>query len=81
MDEVKTIDPRGLEHSEREALIFPSIEGIRKDETLRIVMEVLKETREAKRIEVKAPHPVHSFMEEHKIILENLNQLDSVVER
>ncbi len=34
MDEVKTIDPRGLEHSEREALIFPSIEGIRKDETL-----------------------------------------------
>ncbi len=185
MNEVKTIDPRGLEHHEREALIFPSIEELKKDETLRIIfefnpiplvymlearnefeinyekegaqewivavkriavdedkkeqlkemlqelrkgeisekskakakkllqtvdaktlgiveqelireglsheqirtslcdihLEVLKDSLEDKRIEVEAPHPVNSFMEEHKIILENLNQLGSVVER
>jgi DUF438 domain-containing protein len=46
-----------------------------------IHLEVLKDSLEAKRIEVEAPHPVNSFMEEHKIILENLNQLGSVVER
>ncbi len=185
MSEIKTVDPRGLEHHEREALIFPGIEGIKKDETLRIIMEfnpiplvymlqarnefeinyekegpaewivavkriaegenrkaqfkqmlhelkegdlseetkekaktllqaidaktlgimeqeliregvsheeirkslcdihleVLKDRLEAKRIEVDAPHPVNSFMQEHKIILESLNQLGSVVER
>ena len=39
MSAVKTIDPRGLEHHEREALIFPSIENLPQDETLRIIME------------------------------------------
>jgi DUF438 domain-containing protein len=185
MDEVKTIDPRGLEHHQREALIFPNIEELSKDQSLRIIfefnpvplvymlqtrnefdirfekegpeewilaikriaevndrkeqfkqmfkelkrgdlseegkqkaktlfqavdaktlgimeqeliregvsheeirkslcdihLEVLRDSLVAKRIEVGAPHPVHSFMEEHKIILENLNRLVSVVER
>jgi len=39
MNETKTIDPRGLEHHEREALIFPSIEELAQDDTLRIIME------------------------------------------
>jgi uncharacterized protein (DUF2249 family) len=39
MSEIKTIDPRGLEHHDREALIFPSIEELGKDEKLRIIME------------------------------------------
>lgn len=39
MNETKTIDPRGLEHHEREALIFPSIEELSQDDTLRIIME------------------------------------------
>jgi uncharacterized protein (DUF2249 family) len=39
MSENKTIDPRGLEHHDREALIFPSLEELGKDETLRIIME------------------------------------------
>ncbi len=39
MSEIKTIDPRGLEHHDREALIFPSIEELGEDETLRIIME------------------------------------------
>ena len=185
MNEIKIIDPRGLEHHEREALIFPSIEELEKDEILRIILEfnplplvymlnarnefvisyekegpeewilvvkrmapredkkeqfkeilqelkegeVSEETREkakkllqavdaktlgimeqelikegvshdeirkslcdihlevlrdslvAKRIEVEAPHPVNTFMEEHKIILASLNELGAVVER
>jgi len=39
MSDIKTIDPRGLEHHDREALIFPSIEELARDETLRIIME------------------------------------------
>ncbi|MAF34165.1 MAG: DUF438 domain-containing protein [Desulfobacterales bacterium] len=38
-DEIKTIDPRGLEHHEKEKLIFPSIEDLSKGDSLRIVME------------------------------------------
>jgi hemerythrin-like domain-containing protein/uncharacterized protein (DUF2249 family) len=37
--EIKTIDPRGLEHHDREALIFPSIEELGQDDLLRIIME------------------------------------------
>jgi hypothetical protein len=182
MSAVKTIDPRGLEHHEREALIFPSIENLPQGETLRIIMEfnpvplvylletsnefeisceqngpgewhlearriaaggnkkgpfkqireelkegeisevakqkakkiftdldakslamteqelikeglspeqvrthlcdihleALKDKLVEKRLTVEAPHPVHSFMEEHKIILENLKELSAL---
>ncbi len=181
MHHVKTIDPRGLEHHEREALIFPSLEDLKKGDTLEIIMEfnplplvylletskefevsrkkkgpeewilsvkriadaghpktrlkdmlqelkkgkipdpggaqidaappavgvppsenadsgltkedmiheqirthlcdlhleALKERLMAKSITVEAPHPVNSFMEEHKIILDSLNDLRS----
>ncbi len=183
MSAVKTIDPRGLEHHEREALIFPSIENLQQSETLRIIMEfnpvplvylletsnefelsceqkgpgewhlearriavgenkkgsikkmreelkegeisevakqkakkifadldakslamteqelikeglspeqvrthlcdihleALKDKLVEKRMTVEAPHPVHSFMEEHKIILESLKELSALV--
>ncbi len=39
MSEVKTIDPRGLEHHDREALIFPNLENLKKDSILEIIME------------------------------------------
>ena len=39
MNEIKTIDPRGLEHHEREALIFPNIEDLNENERLRIIFE------------------------------------------
>jgi hypothetical protein len=185
MSVAKTIDPRGLEHHEREGLVFPSIEELEKDETLRIIMEfnplplvyllnarnefeisyekegpeewilavkriasgedkkmqfkeilqeikkgegaeeakekakkllqavdaktlgimeqeliregvpheeirkslcdlhleVLRDSLVGKRVEVEAPHPVNTFMEEHKIILENLGELGDLVQR
>lgn len=46
-----------------------------------IHLDVLKETLVSKRIDVSAPHPVHTLMEEHRIILDSLNQLDSVIDR
>lgn len=184
MDAIKIIDPRGLEHHDREALIFPSIEALNKDDMLRIIMEfnpvplvyllearnefevsyekdgptewilavkriaenkdrkeqlkemlrefqegqfaqirhkakrlfqavdamdlatmeqeltregipheeirknlcdihleVLRDSLVAKQMTVEAPHPVHSFMEEHKIILQNLNQLSTLLQK
>ncbi|MBI4282966.1 MAG: DUF438 domain-containing protein [Chloroflexi bacterium] len=46
-----------------------------------IHLEVLRDSLVAQRREVVAPHPVHTLMQEHKIILETLNELASVVER
>ncbi|MEE9611740.1 MAG: DUF438 domain-containing protein [Desulfatiglandales bacterium] len=46
-----------------------------------IHLEVLKDSLVSKRIEVSKPHPVHTFMEEHKIILDSLNELDSLIGR
>ena len=40
-------------------------------------LEALKERLLARSITVEAPHPVNSFMEEHKIILDSLNDLSS----
>jgi hypothetical protein len=41
----------------------------------------MRDSLVAKRIEVAAPHPVHTFMEEHEVILENLKALGELVER
>ncbi len=39
MNEAKTIDVRGLEHAQRENLIFPGLEELKDNETLRIFLE------------------------------------------
>ncbi|MDP7078467.1 MAG: DUF438 domain-containing protein [Candidatus Undinarchaeales archaeon] len=39
METARTIDVRGLEHSEREALIFPALEALRDGDALRLVIE------------------------------------------
>lgn len=46
-----------------------------------IHLEALRDSLVAKRIEVDPPHPVHTFMEEHKIILDSLKTLAGIVER
>jgi len=46
-----------------------------------IHLEVLRDSLVAKRIEVSAPHPMNTFMEEHKIILDSLTELGSLIER
>ena len=59
-------------------------EGVSHDEIRRrlcdIHLEILRDRLVAESVEVEAPHPVNTFMEEHKIILESLNELGAVVE-
>ncbi len=40
-----------------------------------IHLEVMRDALVANRIEVAAPHPVHTLMEEHKVIVASLNEL------
>ncbi len=60
-------------------------EGVSHDEIRKslcdIHLEVLRDSLVAKRVEVSAPHPVHTFVEEHKIILDSLTELGSLVGR
>ena len=60
-------------------------EGVSHDEIRKslcdIHLEVLRDSLVEKRIEVSAPHPIHTFMEEHVIILDSLRQLAELVAR
>ena len=60
-------------------------EGVSHDEIRRslcdIHLDVIKDSLVAKRIEVQPPHPVCTFMAEHTIILNNLTELSTLVER
>ncbi len=40
MNGTKTIDIKGLGHTEKEGLIFPGVEGLTDNEMLRIIMEL-----------------------------------------
>jgi len=46
-----------------------------------IHLEVLKDRLLAQRQEVSPPHPVHTFMQEHEMIVQNLNELGSLLEK
>ncbi|MBI2852800.1 MAG: DUF438 domain-containing protein [Chloroflexi bacterium] len=46
-----------------------------------IHLEIMRDSLVAQRIEVEAPHPVHTLMEEHKIIIGQLKEMDSVIEK
>ena len=46
-----------------------------------IHLEVLRDSLVAKRQEVSAPHPVHTLMEEHKVIVNSLNELSLLLKR
>jgi uncharacterized protein (DUF2249 family) len=56
-----------------------SHEGIRKS-LCDIHLEFLKDTLVSKRIEVAPPHPINTFMEEHKVILNMLENLKLIIE-
>ena len=78
---LQTVDAKTLGIMEQELIR----EGVSHDEIrgslCDIHLEVLRDSLVSKRIEVSAPHPVHTFMEEHKIILDDLNALGSLAER
>ncbi|MDZ4247479.1 MAG: DUF438 domain-containing protein, partial [Dehalococcoidia bacterium] len=44
-------------------------------------LEALRDSLVAKKLEVSAPHPVNTLMEEHKIIHKSLDELDAILTR
>ena len=60
-------------------------EGVSHDEIRKslcdIHLEVMKDSLVAKRQEVSAPHPIHTLMREHEIIVDYLKKLDALVDR
>lgn len=60
-------------------------EGVSHDEIRKslcdIHLEALRESLVDKRVDVDAPHPVHTFMAEHEVILEALHELGDIVGR
>ncbi len=78
---LQTVDATTLGIMEQELIR----EGVSHDEIRHslcdIHLEVLRDSLVAKRQEVSAPHPVNTFMEEHKIILDSLNELGYLVGR
>lgn len=80
-DFFQSVDAKTLGELEQELIR----EGVSHDEVRRslcdIHLEVMKDSLLEKRIEVSAPHPVHTLMEEHKIIQDSLKELHALVER
>jgi uncharacterized protein (DUF2249 family)/iron-sulfur cluster repair protein YtfE (RIC family) len=78
---LQTVDAKTLGIMEQELIR----EGVSHDEIRKslcdIHLEVLRDSLVSKRIEVPAPHPVHTFMQEHEVILGSLNDLDALVGR
>ena len=78
---LQTVDATTLGIIEQELIR----EGVSHDEIRRslcdIHLEVLGDSLVSSRIEVTAPHPVNTFMEEHQVILDSLNDLRAIVER
>jgi uncharacterized protein (DUF2249 family)/hemerythrin-like domain-containing protein len=76
----QAVDAKSLGELEQELIR----EGVTHDEIRSslcdIHLEVLGQTLVEKRIQVFAPHPVHTMMEEHKIIVGKLNELNMFVQ-
>ena len=77
----ETVDAKTLGLVEQELIR----EGVSHEEIRKslcdIHLEALMDSLVSKRLEVQAPHPVNTFMEEHKIILDNLKDLRAFLDR
>lgn len=78
-DFLASVDAKTLGLMEQELIR----EGISHEEVRQslcdIHLEALKDSLVANQIEVSAPHPVHTFMEEHKVILQSLEDLNALL--
>ncbi len=76
----QAVDAKALGELEQELIR----EGVTHDEIRSSLcdlhLEVLGQALVEKRIQVFAPHPVHTMMEEHKIIVNKLNELNEFVQ-
>ncbi|MFQ6108475.1 MAG: DUF438 domain-containing protein [Candidatus Aminicenantales bacterium] len=80
-DFFQSVDAKTIGELEQELIR----EGVSHDEVRKslcdIHLEVMKDSLVEKRIEVSPPHPVHTLMEEHRIIQDNLKKLSTLVGR
>lgn len=77
---LKDIGPTEITRVEEELVK----EGMPQEEVRRLCdvhLAVFKESLEKQKIEVSSGHPIHTFMEEHKIILQFLEELKNVTEK
>lgn len=76
---LKDVDAKTLGLLEQELIQ----EGVTHDEIRKslcdVHLEVLRDSLVKQRIEVQSPHPVHTLMEEHKLIVQALHDLAGVV--
>lgn len=76
---LKDVDAKTLGLLEQELIQ----EGVTHDEIRKslcdVHLEVLRDSLVKQRIDVESPHPVHTFMEEHKLIVQALHDLADVV--
>jgi DUF438 domain-containing protein len=85
MEKAKTllqnVDAKTLGVMEQELLN----EGVSHDEIRKslcdVHLEVMKDSLVAKRTEVSAPHPVHTFMAEHEVIVASLDRLAGLIDK
>ena len=78
---LQTVDAKTLAIVEQGLIREGVSHGEIRESLCDIHLEVLKDSLVASRIHVHAPHPIHTFMEEHVVILDNLKELRSLVER
>jgi DUF438 domain-containing protein len=78
---LQTVDAKTLGILEQELVLEGiSHEEIRKD-LCDIHLEIIKDKLVTEKIEVQPPHPAHTFMEEHIVILNSLNELSDIVKK
>ncbi|MFP3985496.1 MAG: DUF438 domain-containing protein [Candidatus Bathyarchaeia archaeon] len=77
---LKTVSPTEIAQVEQQLVE----EGMPQDEIRRLCdvhLAIFKESLEAQEIEVGKDHPIYVFREEHKIALQHLDELKSIVQR
>ena len=78
---LQTLDAKTLGIVEQEIIE----EGVSRDDIRKnlcdIHLDVMKDSLVSQRIEVSSPHPVHTFMREHQVILDTLKELRLLLTR
>ncbi len=77
---LRTISPTEIAQIEQELVS----EGMPQEELRKLCdvhLEIFRESIDKQRVEVETDHPVHVFMEEHKIILKYLDELKAIVKK
>lgn len=78
---LNTVDAKTLGIVEQELIKEGvSYEDIRTN-LCEIHLDMLRDSLVANKMEVQSPHPVHTFMEEHKVILKSLEELGRLAKR